>query len=812
MKYPFVCSFMGAKRIVVVFLWMAFGIAAGGLHAYAADPRALLDKYCVTCHNQQARTAGLMLDKADVSDTPSGIPSNPEIWEKVIRKLRSGTMPPPGNPRPEKAEAANLIATLEASLDRAAASRPNPGRFILHRLNRTEYGNAIRDLLALDTDVSSLLPPDDESYGFDNIADVLGVSPALLEQYVSASRKIARLAAGDMTIGPEIRTYRARPDLSQDQQVEGLPLGTRGGLVVSHNFPLDGDYTIKVVLARNSVEVTRGLEEPHQVEILVDGSRVFQATVGGKEDTELATKSPVSSREKLEARLQVRARIKAGPRLVGATFVKKDNAEFDYILQPFLRTTLDPVNEVGLPHIESLIVAGPYKPTGPGDTPSRRRIFVCRPAGSPANDSDELPCATKILSTLARRAYRRPVTDADLQPLLAFYQEGRKNGSFDAGIERALRLILSNPQFLFRLEREPEGLAAGREAPKPAPEASVYRISDVELASRLSFFLWSSIPDDELLNAASEGKLKDPVELERQVKRMLADPRSASLVTNFAGQWLFLRNLRAVTPDPRSFPDFDDNLRQSMRRETELFVESVVREDRSILDFLNGDYTFVNERLARHYGIPNVYGSRFRRVKIEDPARRGLLGEASVLAVTSYATRTSPVQRGKWILTNILGSPPPPPPPNTPPLKENDESGKPMSVREHLEEHRKSPACSSCHATMDPLGFALENFDAVGQWRSKGEDGAPIDATGVLPDGTRVDSAASLREALLDRPDQFAATLAEKLLTFALGRGLDYNDAPAVRRIAAQAAAGDYRFSSIVLGVVQSTPFQMKVK
>jgi len=791
-------SFMGAKRIVVI----VFGIAAAVLHAAAADPRALLDKYCVTCHNQQARTAGLMLDKADVSDIPSGVPSNPEIWEKVIRKLRSGTMPPPGNPRPEKAEAANLIATLEASLDRAAALRPNPGRFILHRLNRTEYGNAIRDLLALDIDVSSLLPPDDESYGFDNIADVLGVSPALLEQYVNASRKIARLATGDMSIGPALETWRTRPDLSQDQQVEGLPLGTRGGLVVNHNFPLDGDYTIKVVLARNSVEVTRGLEEPHQVEILVDGGRVFQATVGGKEDTELATKSPVSSREKLEARLQVRARIKAGPHLVGATFVKRDDAEVDSVLQPFLRTTLDPVNEVGLPHIESLIVAGPYNPAGPGDTPSRRRIFVCRAAGSHANDSDELPCATKILSALARRAYRRPVTDADLQPLLAFYREGRKSGSFDAGIERALRLILSNPQFLFRFEREPDRLPGG----------SVYRISDVELASRLSFFLWSSIPDEELLNTASEDKLGDPVELERQVKRMLADPRSASLVTSFAGQWLFLRNLRAVTPDPRSFPDFDDNLRQSMRRETELFVESVVREDRSILDFLNGDYTFVDERLARHYGIPNVYGSRFRRIKIEDPARRGLLGQAGILTVTSYATRTSPVQRGKWILTNILGSPPPPPPPNTPPLKENAEGGKPMSVRERLEEHRKSPVCASCHATMDPLGFALENFDAVGQWRSKGEDGAPIDASGVLPDSAKVDSPASLREALLDPPDRFASTLAEKLLTFALGRGLDYNDAPAVRRIAAQAAAGDYRFSSIVLGIVQSTPFQMKLK
>ncbi len=781
---------MGAKANVV----LVFGIASGCLHAGASDPRALLDEYCVTCHNQQSKTAGLMLDKVDAANTPA----SPEIWEKVIRKLRAGDMPPLGNPRPDKAESASLIAALATPLDRAAAAKPNPGRFLLHRLNRTEYTNAIRDLLSLSVDGSSLLPPDDESYGFDNIADVLGVSPGLLEQYVNASEKIARLAVGDMTVGPLAQTYRTRPDLSQDQQVEGLPPGTRGGFVVRHNFPLDGEYTLKVVLARNSVEVPRGLEEPHQIEILVDGERVFQATVGGKQDTDVVTRSPIDGRKMLEARLQVRVPIKAGPRSVGVTFVKKDNAEFDYLLQPFLRTTLDPVNEVGLPHVESLIVAGPYNSTGPGDTPSRRQIFVCKPAKADA----ELPCATRILSALARRAYRRPVTDADLQPLLAFYAEGRKAGGFDSGVEHALRLILSNPQFLFRFEREPAGLAAG----------SVYRVSDVELASRLSFFLWSSIPDEELLNAAAEGKLKAPAELKRQVQRMLADPRSESLVTDFASQWLFLRNLRAVTPDPRLFPDFDDNLRQSMRRETELFVDSIVREDRSILDFLNADYTFLDERLARHYGIPNVYGSRFRRVKIEDPGRRGLLGQGSILAVTSYTTRTSPVLRGKWILTNILGAPPPPPPPNTPPLKENADGGKPMSVREHMEQHRASPACSGCHAIMDPLGFALENFDAVGKWRIKGEDGVSIDASGVLLDGVKVDGPVSLRDALLARPEQFASTLAEKLLTFALGRGLDYNDAPAVRKIAAQAAAGDYRFSSLILGIVQSTPFQMKIK
>ncbi len=785
--------FVGAKRIVA----SVFGIVAACSHADAAEPRALLDKYCVTCHNGQAKTAGLMLDQADLSNIFSGVPGA-ETWEKVIRRLRAGSMPPPGNPRPGPSESAALIQALETPLDRAAEANPNPGRFLLHRLNRTEYANSIRDLLGLSVDVSTLLPPDDESYGFDNIADVLGVSPALLEQYVNASQKIARLAVGDMTVGPSAQTYRTRPDLSQDQQVDGLPLGTRGGFLVQHNFPLDADYTIKAVLVRNSANAPRGLQEPHQIEILIDGERIFQATIGGRQDTDAIAKNPTAAGSMVDARLQIRAPIKAGPHRLGVTFVKEDNAEVDTILQPFLRTTLDPVDETGLPHIASVVVAGPYDAKGPGDTPSRRRIFICKPTGP----ADELPCATKILSTLARRAYRRPPTEGDLKPILAFYESGRKTGTFESAVERALRLILSDPQFLFRLEHEPSGLAAG----------SVYRIDDVELASRLSFFLWSSIPDDELLNSAVEGKLKNPAELNRQVRRMLADPRSESLVTNFAAQWLFLRNLRAVTPDPQSFPDFDDNLRQSMRRETEMFVDSIVREDRSILDFLNADYTFIDQRLARLYGIPNVYGSRFRRVQIEDPSRRGLLGQGSILAVTSYTTRTSPVLRGKWILTNILGTPPPPPPPNTPPLKENGEGGKPLSVRERMEQHRKNPACAGCHAIMDPLGFALENFDAVGQWRATSEDGVRIDASGVLLDGVKVEGPVGLRETLLSHPDQFASTLAEKLLTFALGRGLDYNDAPAVRKIAAQAAAGDYRFSSLILGIAQSTPFQMKLK
>jgi mono/diheme cytochrome c family protein len=761
----------------------------------ASESRALLNAYCVTCHNERAKTAGLMLDKMDLAD----IPANAEVWEKVIRKLRVGAMPPEGMPRPDKPAVDAFTGWLSASLNHAAAANPNPGRATLHRLNRTEYSNSIRDLLALDVDAAALLPPDDESYGFDNNADVLGVSPALLERYVSASRKVSRLAVGDKGIGPVAQTYRTRPDLSQDKRVEGLPLGTRGGLLIHYNFPLDGKYNFRVELARNTVDVIRGLEEPHQIEILVDGARVYLGSVGGTADTEALTKNPAEAKLAIEARLQARVPVKAGPRTVGVTFLQRNAAEDDYILEPFIRTTLDPVNEAGLPHIEEVVISGPYQATGPGDTPSRRKIFAC----APANSREEVPCAKKILATLARHAYRRPITDADVETLLGFYQSGKnQGGSFDAGIERALRLILSNPEFVFRFERDPAGVAPG----------TAYRIGDLELASRLSFFLWSSIPDDELLNLAAAGKLSEPAALEQQVKRMLADQRSESLATNFAAQWLFLRNLKNFAPDPNEYPDFDDNLRQSLLEETELFFGSMVREDRNVVDLLNADYTFVNERLARHYGIPNIYGPRFRRVTVADEARRGLLGQGSILTVTSYATRTSPVLRGKWILTNILGTPPPPPPPNVPALKENSEGGKIMSVRERLEEHRKNPACASCHKIMDPLGFALENFDAIGKWRASSEDGAAVDASGVLLDGTKVSGPGTLRAALMSRPEVFVNTLTEKLLTYALGRGVDFNDEPAVRAITESAASGGYKFSSLALGIVKSTPFRMKIK
>ena len=773
---------------------MPIGFAQSAALSPSAD-RVLLDKYCVTCHSDRAKTGGLTLEKLDLAN----ISANAETWEKVIRKLSVGAMPPSGMPKPSPGDVSAFVSSLETSLDKAYAANPNPGHATLHRLNRTEYANSVRDLLALDVDASSLLPPDDESYGFDNNADVLGISPSLLERYVSASRKVSRMAVGDPTQGAVAQTFRARPDLSQDQRVDGLPLGTRGGLLMHYNFPLDGKYTVKVVLARNTVDVIRGLEEAHQIEILVDGARVFLASVGGTSDTEALVKNPAEARMMIEARLQARVPVKAGPRSVAVTFLQKDAAEDDFILEPFLRTTLDPVNEAGLPHIDQVVISGPYNATGPGDTPSRRKVFTCQPA----NSSEDVGCAKKILSTLSRRAYRRPITPTDVETLLSFYQTGRnQGGNFDAGIERALRLILSSPEFVFRFERDPAAVSAG----------SSYKIDDLELASRLSFFLWSSIPDDELLDLAVAGKLSNAATLDQQVRRMLADSRSHALSSNFAAQWLYLRNLKNFAPDPNEFPDFDDNLRQSLLTETEMFFASVVNEDRNVLDLLNGNYTYVNERLARHYGIPDVYGPRFRRVTLTDDARRGLLGQGSVLTVTSYATRTSPVLRGKWILTNVLGTPPPAPPPNVPALKENKDGGKILSVRERLEEHRKSPACASCHKIMDPLGFALENFDATGQWRTKSEDGAPIDASGVLLDGSKVDGPTTLRAALMARPNVFVTTLTEKLMTYALGRGVDYNDMPTVRSIVERAASDNYRFSDLVAGIVKSPEFRMKIK
>jgi mono/diheme cytochrome c family protein len=758
--------------------------------AEAEDYYALLDEYCVSCHDDVQRTADLAFNTMDLSR----IAEHGAVWEKVIRKLRAGMMPPIDNPKPEKEDAERLVAWLEATLDEAALEHPNPGRAPIHRLNRTEYGNAILDLLNLEIAVAELLPPDTESHGFDNMADALRISPSLMEQYLDASRKVASLALGDPRAPAVTQVYRVPPDRAQAFHIEGLPLGTRGGTLIRHNFPLDGEYDFRVFLTRNIVGYMTGLEWPHQLEISIDGERVFLADVGGEADNEMSDANFAEAANTIDDRLRTRVPVKAGVHEVAVAFLQKSAAESHEPLELHTRD-LDLQNMNGLPNIDYVTVTGPLDAQGPGETASRRAILTCRPA----NAKEEPACAKQILSRLARRAYRRPVTDGDVALLMSFYEAGRQRGGFDTGLQSALRMILTSPEFLFRAAPDPEGMEPG----------TVYPLGDIPLASRLSFFLWSTIPDDELLSLAEQGRLSDPAVLEQQVKRMLADPRAAALTQNFAGQWLFLRNLDSAIPDVQTFPNFDDNLRQDFLRETELFFASIVQEDRSVLDLLDADYTFLNERLALHYGVPNIYGSHFRRVHVLDEMRRGLLGQGSVLTVTSYPNRTSPVLRGKYILENLLGSPPPAPPKDVPALEETKDQGRLLSVRERLEQHRKNPNCASCHAVMDPLGFALENFDAVGRWRVKDAAG-PIDARGQLADGTEVKDAVSLRQAILSDPDRFVETLTEKLLTYALGRGLEHYDMPVVRDIAHQAASKDYRFSALILGIAESVPFRMK--
>ncbi len=738
---------------------------------------------------KRLRTGGLSLDNIDLAN----VPANAEIWEKVIRKLRSGTMPPSGMARPDPATYNSLAGWLESRVDQAGERYA--GRPILHRLNRSEYANAIRDLLALDIGAASLLPPDDSAFGFDNISDALGMSPSLQEHYLDAALKIGALAVGDPNIPPGSETWKIRQDLSQDRHVNGLPLGTVGGTVVHYNFPLDGEYTFQAKLYRTNLNIMRGLESPHQVELAVDGQRIRLATIGGADDLASLFEKPTDTGDAVDMRLRVRVPIKAGPHVVTAAFLDGPAAVEPVRLEPYTRSSVDNFDWSGSPHLQSLTITGPFNSRAATDTPSRRRIFVCHPGGSIREDL----CARQIISSLARRAYRQTLAVQDLETLLQFYQSGKRDGGFESGVELAIERILTSPRFLFRVERDPAEAVAG----------TAYRVRDFDLASRLSFFLWSSIPDDELLELASQGKLKDPAVFDHQVRRMLADPKAQALVGNFAGQWLQLRNLRNVQPNTDLFPDFDDNLRQSFRRETELLFESVAQEDRSVLDLLTADYTFVNERLARHYGIPDVYGSRFRRVAITNDARRGLLGQGSILALTSHAERTSPVVRGKWILENILGTPVPPPPPDVPALKGNQEGQKPRTMREQMAEHRANPVCASCHKAMDSIGFAMENFDAVGAWRSE-DSGNPIDASGELGDGTHVDGVLTLRNALVSRPELFAGTLTQKLLIYALGRGLDYRDMPTVRAILRDASRDNYRFSALVLGVVHSTPFQMR--
>jgi mono/diheme cytochrome c family protein len=811
---------MAMKRPVVLIVASAYVVAAVGMSVLkaagrqsqsvavqAADARytAVINQYCVGCHNARLKTAGLSLEKLDLAD----IPANGEVWEKVVRKLERGAMPPQGARRPDPATYVGVTEWLGGELDRAAASHPNPGRPLPHRLNRAEYANAIRDVLALDIgDVASLLPPDDSAYGFDNIAEALGFSRVLLERYVSAAGRLSALAVGDPDVSPGSETFVLRQDFSQDQHVEGQPFGTVGGMIERFTFPLDGEYILSAQLMRTNVDAPRGLEDPRQVEFTLDGQRVFLASIGGTSPGipgaagGPGSKAKLSRADAADAQLRVRIQVKAGPRAVGVAFIQRSLGEGTRRLQPY-RSSFDSYDATGMPHVKTLSITGPFNATGPGDTPSRRRIFECRPTlakgfggSGPAKPADEEPCATRILSTLARRAYRGFATDTDRQRLLEFYRAGRRDGNFETGIQRALQRILASPKFVVRVEHAP---AEARGGP--------YRISDLELASRLSFFLWSSVPDDELLALAGEGRLKVPATLAQQVRRMLADPRAEALVSNFAGQWLQLRNLKNAVPNEDLFPEFDDNLRQAFARETELFFGSIMREDHNVLDLLTADYTFVNERLAKHYRIPNVYGSEFRRVTIAEDARRGLLGQGSILTSTSNANRTSPVVRGKWILANLIGMPPSPPPPNVPPLKENADEGRTLTIRQQMEEHRNNPVCASCHKLMDPLGFAMENFDAVGAWRTR-DAGGPIDASGQFLDGTPLTSVVGLRQALVTRPNVFAGTLTEKLLTYALGRGLGYHDMPAVRKIVRDAAGHDYRFSSLVLGIVASTPFQ----
>ena len=767
-----------------------------------AAHRALLDRYCVTCHNQdtvdgrgraasplvgQLRAAGLTLDTLDLAD----VGGHAGAWEKVVRKLRGGVMPPAGRPRPAAAALEAFLTWLEGELDRAWAVTRDPGRTAtFHRLNRTEYRNAIRDLLAVEIDAVDYLPADDSSFGFDNIGGVLKMSQSLMERYLAAARSISRLAVGSPPPAVSADTYEAAQDLPQHGRVEALPFGTRGGLYIEHLFPRDAEYDLRVELTGS-----RRLRENHNLEVTLDGEPVELVTLGPQPDG--APDNPYAQASTLDFRLPV----SAGPREVGVTFFKKPSALVEQVREPFPnpRVAGNPGGLAGQqPFVRSVTITGPYGGSGVTDTPSRARIFTCRPR----DGAEESSCAHDILSALARRAYRRPVSAGELQVLLDFYAQGRRGGSFEDGVELAIRRLLVSPEFLYRVEADPPGVAPG------AP----YRVGDLDLASRLSFFLWSSIPDDELLAAAEQGRLGDPAELERQVRRLVADPRSETLTTNFAAQWLQLRNLETtVRPgDPFSVA-FDESLRQSMLRETELFVDGIVRDDRGMVELLTAGYTFLNERLAEHYGIPGVTGSHFRRVDWPaGSARRGILGHGSVLTLTSHAIRTSPVLRGKWILDNLLGTPPPDPPPNVPSLNDRKTQAKRPTLRERMEAHRDNPACSACHAMIDPTGFALENFDAIGRWRVVDESFNAIDPSGVLPDGRSFDGVAGMRDALAANPGQFVTTVTEKLMTYALGRGLEHYDMPALRRIVREAAADDYRFQTVILGIVTSDPFLMR--
>jgi hypothetical protein len=764
--------------------------------APSSPQQALINQYCVTCHNQRAKTANVMFDTMDVTD----VSQHPEIWERAVRKLRGGMMPPPGARRPDQAAIEGLATYLETALDASAAAHPNPGRVAVHRLNRAEYANVIEDLLGVHVDASALLPKDDISNGFDNIASVLKVSPSFLDQYISAARFVTNEAIGNPAPKPGSTVFRSSRSVDQSAHIEGLPLGTRGGMLVEHLFPADGDYKFNIG-GLASAGYVRGLEWEHTVIITIDGNRVWEKKVGGEDDIKAIDQKQAAAVAAINGRFQnISIPVKAGPHKVGITFVERSYAESDDTLRSFIPGKL----EDRIARVSTLEILGPYNSGGTTETPSHKQVFVCHPAAT-ATEAEQTACAKQILSTFARRAYRRPVTDHDMVAPMAFYQKGKADGGdFDSGIKSALTAILSSPKFLYRAESIPDS----------AVPDSNYRISDLDLASRLSFFLWSRLPDDELLNAAAQGKLNDPRNpkaLEQQVRRMLADPKSRSLVTNFAFQWLKVRGIDDIDPDAVQFPNWDDSLREAFKREMELFLESIIREDRSVVDLLTANYTFVNERLALHYGIPNVRGDRFRRVTLDNPNRFGLLGKGSILMVTSYPNRTAPVLRGAFVLENIMGTPPSPPPPDVEGFKENKEGEKAKTVREIMEKHRANPVCNNCHGVMDPLGFSLENFDAIGAWRSKDVfAGTDIDASGKLVDGTAVSGPSDLRTALLKHPEQFAQTLTEKMMMFALGRELEYYDMPAIRKIVRDSARDNYKFSSIVLGIVNSPAFQLR--
>ena len=798
-----------AQAFVVMFACAAAIFPTGEGRAAAAPDHpdtAVLSQYCFTCHNDKRKAGGLVLQTKDLNN----VGPDAETWEKVVRKLRMGAMPPPGQPRPDNQTTDAFVSALEGQLDHEAALHPNPGRTqALHRLNRAEYKNAVRDLLGLDVDTATLLPPDDaDTQGLDNNASLLSVSPALLERYLIVARRVSRQALGAAPGAAGSETFKVSTYAGQEDQGQDLPFGTRGGTTLTYNFPTDGEYLIAVRLRRSLYGYIIGLQEPEQLEVRIDGVRVKTFKVGAEDHGKTAPRGfagelygdPDWERwvHEADAGLDVRVPVKAGPRVISVSFVGRAANPQDALIRARKSSGLLARDDTRVQAVDTVSITGPYvtPAAGPLDTPSLRRILTCRPKTS----AEEGPCARRIVTSLASQAYRRPVTAKDVQKIMAYYRDGRKAGDFMTGLQEALSCILASPDFLFRVEHDPTRASPG----------SAYRLSDLELASRLSFFLWSSVPDRSLESLAVQGKLRQPAVLDQQVKRMVADPRSKALIDNFVGQWLLLRNLRATAPDQSLFPGFDDALRDAFEQETKLFFNDQLQRDRSVVELLSARYTFLNERLANHYGVPNVYGTRFRRVDLSaDSPRGGLLGQGSLLMVTSYPNRTSPVLRGKWVLSNLLGTPPPQPPPNVPGLKDTGAGGKPASVRARLEEHRKNPVCAACHASMDPLGFALENFDATGKWRTV-DAGTPIDSSGVLPNGTKFQGPGGLRDALLARKEQFVQAMTERLLSYALGRQLEAYDMPAVRKIVHDARADDYRWRSILGGIVKSEAFLMR--